>query len=504
MRWLDAFLLAVCAGQTVAHTGPDESRHSLPRLAGSRRFLNTFSGKRRWQKGSGTPLVKEPEQPRGEAVEAVPKDIAVHLKDCQINYGSGCDGNQKPDGVDTSDIERPKLGDVRYGGVGIYDCVNPGDIAVTFDDGPYNYTNDLLDKFAEYGAKATFFITGTNLHKGKINDPDLPWASVIQRMAAEGHQIASHTWSHENFSQLDDTQARNQLIWNEIALNDILGYFPTYMRPPYSICPRDCQSLMADLGYHVTYFDLDTEGYLNDEEDMIQTSKDIWDDAIDGSDPCKDSYLEIEHDIHYQTVYNLTDYILQSLFDHGYRSVTVGQCLGDPPENWYRAGSGSVPEYTFAVPDPTGTSSCPTITDPSAPTSTMDVSEDGTCGDGVTCAGSSFGNCCSVNGWCGASIDYCGQNCNPDFGDCADGDSPLPGDEPLPSGPETSGGSGDPSTTTGPAPTGSLQVSIEGNCGGDVTCEGSEFGNCCSVSVSHLASAPTVLLYPIIGAIVLG
>lgn len=68
--------------------------------------------------------------------------------DCQLNYGSGCDGNQKPSGVDTSTIARPKLGSVTYGGAGIYDCVNDGDIALTFDDGPWDYTNDLLDKLA--------------------------------------------------------------------------------------------------------------------------------------------------------------------------------------------------------------------------------------------------------------------------------------------------------------------------------------------------------------------
>lgn len=68
--------------------------------------------------------------------------------DCQLNYGSGCDGNQKPDGVDTSDIPRTKVGDVPYGGVGIYDCENSGDIAITFDDGPYEYTDDLLDLLA--------------------------------------------------------------------------------------------------------------------------------------------------------------------------------------------------------------------------------------------------------------------------------------------------------------------------------------------------------------------
>jgi len=202
------------------------------------------------------------------------------------------------------------VGKVPYGGVGIYDCETVGDIAITFDDGPWDYTSDLLDMFAAYKAKATFFITGTNLHKGKLNDRSLPWASIIQRMAAEGHQIASHTWSHENFSQTTTTQARNQMIWNEIALNDILGYIPTYMRPPYSICPQSCQKLMADLGYHIVYFDLDTEGYLHTEPNQIQRSRDIWDAAVEGTDACETGYLQIEHDIHYQVVYNLTGHIL--------------------------------------------------------------------------------------------------------------------------------------------------------------------------------------------------
>lgn len=38
------------------------------------------------------------------------------------------------------------MGKVLYGGGGIYDCVIDGGIALTFDDGPYLYTNDLLDK----------------------------------------------------------------------------------------------------------------------------------------------------------------------------------------------------------------------------------------------------------------------------------------------------------------------------------------------------------------------
>jgi len=150
------------------------------------------------------------------------------------------------------------------------------------------------------------------------------------------------------------------------------------------------------LGYHAIYFDLDTEGYLHDDPTEIQTSKDIWDDTVPGTNPCRTNYLQIEHDIHYQTVYNLTDYILTSLFKSGYRSVTVGQCLGDPPENWYRSGSKTVPKYTFTTREPTGTWSCLTNTATSTgptPTSTLKVSTDGNCGSGVTCQGSKYGNC---------------------------------------------------------------------------------------------------------------
>ncbi|KAM0272539.1 hypothetical protein ACHAQH_008675 [Verticillium albo-atrum] len=192
--------------------------------------------------------------------------------DCQINFGPGCDGNKKLAGIDTSDVPRPKNGDVPYGGLGIYACVNDGDIAITFDDGPYIYTDAMLDKFKEHNASATFFITGTNIGKGMINDESKPWPAIMKRMVAEGHQIASHTWSHENSSQLSETQMRNQLVYNEITFNNVLGFFPAYMRPPNSICESQCQTILSDLGYHITYFNLDTEGYLHTEPDRIQTS----------------------------------------------------------------------------------------------------------------------------------------------------------------------------------------------------------------------------------------
>lgn len=38
----------------------------------------------------------------------------------------------------------------------------PGDVALTFDDGPFIYTSHILDLLAQYNASATFFVTGIN------------------------------------------------------------------------------------------------------------------------------------------------------------------------------------------------------------------------------------------------------------------------------------------------------------------------------------------------------
>ncbi|OAL07765.1 glycoside hydrolase/deacetylase [Phaeosphaeriaceae sp. SRC1lsM3a] len=93
----------------------------------------------------------------------------------------------------TVNIPRPHIGDVTYGGDGINNCVKDGDIALTFDDGPFNLTYHLLDVLASYGAKATFFITGNHLGKGQIDVEETGWPDAIRRMQRDGHQIAAHT-----------------------------------------------------------------------------------------------------------------------------------------------------------------------------------------------------------------------------------------------------------------------------------------------------------------------
>ncbi|KAF3490838.1 chitin binding protein [Arthroderma uncinatum] len=332
--------------------------------------------------------------------------------DCLFEYSSGCDVHKTPSGEDTSDVPRDKIGDVPYGEAAIYDCTVPNTIALTYDDGPHIYTKDLLDILDAFNAKATFFVTGINSNKGPIDDPNYPWADLIRRMYNSGHQIASHTWSHQNLDQISASHRKQQLIKNEMALRNILGGFPTYMRPPYSSCSAasGCLGEMGELGYHVTYFNLDTDDYNNDSPDMIQRSKDIFDSYVTMGVSEGRPLLEIGHDVHEQTVYNLTSYMLHRLEDTGYRIVTLGECLGDPPANWYRWTARPDEQGPGRKPPGGGKKYKPVK--PSSP--------DGTCGTSFTCTGSNFGRCCSASGFCGNRALHCGKGCQKIGGICSE------------------------------------------------------------------------------------
>ncbi|KAF2667914.1 glycoside hydrolase/deacetylase [Microthyrium microscopicum] len=372
--------------------------------------------------------------------------------DCQLDYGPGCDANTIPPGTTTSGVARtqstsPKI---LYGGAGIYHCTVPGTIAITYDDGPYNYTSNVLDLFDKYNAKATFFITGNNLGKGEIDDPSTPWPAIIKRMESSNHQIASHTWSHEDLSEITATQLQNQIYYNEMAFRNLLGYFPTYMRPPYSSCTSACSTFLGTAGYHICYFDLDTEDYLhNDPTQILVSHLDVTGNLSTGNNPKVNSWLSVSHDIDYETSYDLTEFMLKTFTTAGFNMTTIGDCLGDPKANWYRTAGGAA----AFTPKASATSS--------AAANATGTTTDGSCGaaNGGSCANSGFGNCCSASGWCGTGTTYCGDGCQVGYGTCGNSTA----------------------TSTSAAPV-STKVSTDGTCGGTngYTCTNSGFGNCCS------------------------
>lgn len=63
------------------------------------------------------------------------------------------------------------------------------EIALTFDDGPTEFTPKFLDLLKENQIKATFFCIGKQIEK---------YPEIFQRIIAEGHTIGNHTFSHSN------------------------------------------------------------------------------------------------------------------------------------------------------------------------------------------------------------------------------------------------------------------------------------------------------------------
>ncbi|TFA98046.1 putative peptidoglycan-N-acetylglucosamine deacetylase [Trichoderma ghanense] len=256
---------------------------------------------------------------------------------CQLLYSHACNTQIPPAGGSTEDVSRRFVGDVPYAAT-ITDCTTPGVVALTFDDGPYTFTNDLLDILDDYGVKATFFITGNNRGKGSIDNEDLPWPDVLRRMHSARHQLASHTWTHRNLSGVDMETQRTEMIYNEMAFRNIFGFFPTYMRPPFLECSlrTGCIETLESLGYHIISTNLDTKDYENDSPLLIEISKQRFF-TQQSPDKASHEYIVLAHDVHQQTVVTLTKYMIQTSKERGYKLVTVGECLNDPPENWYRS-----------------------------------------------------------------------------------------------------------------------------------------------------------------------
>lgn len=261
----------------------------------------------------------------------------------------------------------------------------------------------------QYDVKATFFICGNNIGKGAIDNTSNPWADVLQRMHSAGHQMGSHTWTHQDLTEVNATIRQQQVIYNEMAFRNLFGFFPTYLRPPYGECTSDsgCLDDVTNLGYHIINYDIDTKDYENDDPELIQNAKDTFSEDV-SDDASSNTYIELSHDTHYQTVVNLTAFMIETLLARGYTPVPVGTCLGDPEANWYRdanatsttptstSSGGSCPAKTT-----TSTASSTSASSSSTATSTpQTVSPDGSCGgdNNYTCQGSKYGDCCSPYG----------------------------------------------------------------------------------------------------------
>jgi peptidoglycan-N-acetylglucosamine deacetylase len=183
-------------------------------------------------------------------------------------------------------------------------------IAMTFDDGPSaTLTPKLLDLLAAHHIKATFFVIGENV----AEHPE-----IVARAAQEGHEIASHSWSHPNFAKMSDESARRQLQQTDDAIKKATGKRPTLFRPPYgSITAREKRWIHDEFGYDIILWDVDPYDWKRPGPAVVRAR--ILKETRPGS-------IVLSHDIHPGTIE-----AMPSTFDEleakGFKFVTVSELI---------------------------------------------------------------------------------------------------------------------------------------------------------------------------------
>ena len=197
-------------------------------------------------------------------------------------------------------------------------------VALTFDDGPKRGTTDvLLDGLRERGVSATFFLIGSQIAANR---------DLVARMAAEGHQVGNHTWSHRRLQGAGKAVLEAELGRTDELLTAILGEGDYWVRPPYGQL-EEWERTLVDVP--LVQWNVDTRDWESRDADKVVAA--ILEAAEPGS-------IILLHDI-YDTSVEAALRAVDALQREGYWFVTVEELLQlygvEPqPGALYRSGAG--------------------------------------------------------------------------------------------------------------------------------------------------------------------
>lgn len=178
-------------------------------------------------------------------------------------------------------------------------------IALTFDDGPGEYTAELLDGLRERGVKASFFLMGSKVERRP---------EIVETMAADGHLIGCHTWSHINFFKSSEAEIASELDRTNDLIESITGSRPQFLRPPYGYY----------FGTQLNKIDMVAVLWSATPRDWVNTDEEyIYDWLIDNA---RDGDIILLHDTREATVPAVLRAI-DTLLDEGYDFVRVDELL---------------------------------------------------------------------------------------------------------------------------------------------------------------------------------
>jgi len=97
-------------------------------------------------------------------------------------------------------------------------------IALTFDDGPHpEFTPRLLDALSAAGISATFFVVGDRAARHR---------DILQRIAADGHEIGNHTWTHSEPRETSTAKLADEVRRTCELIEDVTHRECRLFRPP--------------------------------------------------------------------------------------------------------------------------------------------------------------------------------------------------------------------------------------------------------------------------------
>ena len=140
----------------------------------------------------------------------------------------------------------------------------PGELALTFDDGPNPAcTPRLLDLLAKYQVKATFFLVGQFAEM----EP-----ALTRAIAGAGHLIGNHSWTHPNLSLTSAHRVRDELTRTKALLEQITSRPVLFFRPPYGARRPYVLRVARELGMTPVMWNAMTSDWSERDSDRISNS----------------------------------------------------------------------------------------------------------------------------------------------------------------------------------------------------------------------------------------
>ena len=177
-------------------------------------------------------------------------------------------------------------------------------VALTFDDGPQpSVGNRIMDCLAQYNGKATFFLVGERVPS---------YAAELQRMVAEGHEVANHSMNHKYLQKLGPAEIQAQVNQCNDIIEAACGVRPTIMRLPGG---NHNATVRANTNMPMIQWNIDTLDWKT--KNAQKTINSVLNSVKDGD-------IVLMHELYSQTG-DATMYIIPELVNRGYQLVTVSE-----------------------------------------------------------------------------------------------------------------------------------------------------------------------------------